>query len=159
MRLGRVGLGVVVAAQVGAGSPSYHPLHTTITELTWTSGSGTLEASIRGFADDINAAAGRGAGAVAVSDSALARYAAASLVVIGKTGRAVELGWCGARRAGDLIWLCLRGPAPAGLSGGQVQARMMFELYHDQVNIVQVSDGSRRQTLLFAQGDGSKALR
>ena len=42
---------------------------------------------------------------------------------------------------------------------GRVEARMLFEVYDDQVNIVQLSDGSRRQTLLFSKGDGAKEVR
>ena len=45
-----------------------------------------------------------------------------------------------------------------GLSGARIAARVLFEVYRDQVNIVQTVDGARRESLLFVAGDGSKRL-
>jgi hypothetical protein len=66
--------------------------------------------------------------------------------------------WCGIRRTGDLLWLCLRAPAAQGLSGLRVRVALLFDRYADQINIVQATYGGRRVALLFTSGDEAKPL-
>jgi len=153
----------VVAVFTGPTAPA-HPLHTTLTELTYVGATSTAQVSLRVFADDFGAAAGRRAGVQpaidhSVPDSVALAYVRKTLTILDGEGRSLALAWCGRRRTGDLVWICLRAAAPGGLTGARVHARMLFELYDDQVNIVQVAGGTRRQTLLFTKGDGPKGLR
>ena len=68
------------------------------------------------------------------------------------------MAWCGVRRTGDLLWLCLRAPSFQGVSGLRVRVALLFERYADQINIVQASYAGRRAALLFTCGDAAKAL-
>jgi hypothetical protein len=77
----------------------------------------------------------------------------------GRDGKRVPLQWCGEKRTGDVLWICLRGSAPAGLRGGSVINILMFDLFEDQINIVQATYNGRKQSLLFTRGDGAKRLR
>jgi len=146
----------VVAGTLGAlcttGVLALHPLHTTLTELTFSAADRTVQVSVRAFADDFRAAAGD------LSDSAAFVYLRSALTLSDRDGRVMPVAWCGVRRDGDLLWLCLRAPAPRGLAGVQVRARLLFELYRDQINIVQASYDGRRASLLFSRGDSAKVL-
>jgi hypothetical protein len=130
-----------------------HPLHTTLTELSYRSVDRTVEVSVRAFADDFRAAVGPD-----TADAAAFAYFAKVLIISDPEGRVLPLAWCGARRAGDLVWLCLRAHGARGLSGVRVRAGMLFDLYQDQINIVQASYDGRRVSLLFTHGDEPKPL-
>jgi hypothetical protein len=130
-----------------------HPLHTTLTELSYRDADRSVEVSVRAFADDFRAAAGRD-----LTDSTAFAYLASALTLSDRAGHTLRLTWCGLRQTGDLLWLCLRAPAPEGLSGLRVNARLLFERYADQINIVQASYEGRRASLLFSRGDSSKQL-
>lgn len=130
-----------------------HPLHTTFTELSYSSVDRTVEVSVRAFADDFRAAVGHD-----TADAAAFAYFAKVLTINDPEGRALPLSWCGARRTGDLVWLCLRAHGARGLSGVRVRAGMLFDLYRDQINIIQASYDGRRVSLLFTNGDDTKPL-
>jgi len=156
-------LGSFTAAVVSTAAAA-HPLHTTITQLEYTSESRTLRVSMRVFVDDLATAVRRQSGATvgpnhALSDAAMFAYASATLSLTDRAGQRLPMRWCGRRQTGDLVWLCLDGSALRGVIGARVDARMLFELYPDQVNIVQVTDGSHRQSLLFTRGDSAKEIR
>jgi len=146
----------VVARTLGAlcatGVLALHPLHTTLTDLTFNAADRTVQLSVRAFADDFRAAAGNG------SDAAALAYLRSALVLSDRDGRVLPLAWCGLRRDGDLLWLCLRAPAPRGMAGLQVRARLLFDLYRDQINIVQARYDGRQTSFLFSRGDSAKAL-
>src|SRR2546425_211434 len=130
-----------------AGALVLHPLHATLPQLSYDAGDRMALITIRAFADDFQAAA-HGA-----SDSAAFAYAAMGFTLTDRDGRGLALAWCGVRRTGDLLWLCLRAPAPGGLAGLRVHARLLFDRYADQINIVQARCGARRVSLLFSRGD------
>ncbi len=132
-----------------------HPLHTTLTQLTWRPSEGAVEISIRAFADDFLAATAQSRG---TPDSGAVVYLRERLTLVDAAGRQLPLVWCGVRRTGDLLWLCLRAAAPRGLAGAGVRVALLFDRYDDQINIVQASYAGRRESLLFARGDGLKRL-
>jgi len=136
-----------------AGMLALHPLHTTLTRLTYNAVDGTVEVAVRAFADDFGRAVGSN-----VSDSAAYAYLGRTLALTDRGGRALPLAPCGLRRTQDLLWLCLATRAPGGLAGARVHARMLLDLYEDQINIVQASYDGRKVSLLFTRGDNSKPL-
>jgi len=111
-----------------------------------------VQVSVRAFTDDFRAAAG------GVSDAAALAYLRSALVLSDRDGRVLPLAWCGLRRDANLLWLCLRAPAPRGLAGMQVRAGLLFDLYRDQINIVQARYGGRQTSFLFSRGDSAKVL-
>ena len=136
-----------------------HPLHTTLSQLTVAT-DGSVQIVLRAFVDDLSAAVAHGAaptGAMtALPDSAVARYLGATLLLTDASGRNVRLAVTGSRRTGDLVWVTLR--APMRSSGGvRLTNRVLFDRWDDQVNIVQTTIGSRRQTLLFTRRDDGVA--
>lgn len=148
-----------VALGVGAAPARAHPLHTTITEITFVGGG--FRATIRVFADDLGrAVTGLGPADRApatVSDSAAAAYVRTHFSVAGPDGRHVALRWCGMERRNDVYLLCVGGTI--GRSGGAlIHCRLQSELYADQVNIVQARYADRHETLLFTRDDPPRRL-
>ncbi|MFL5620792.1 MAG: DUF6702 family protein [Gemmatimonadaceae bacterium] len=143
------------------GVANAHPLHTTMTELSYDPASRVLTATLRVFADDFSAAVtGRRAdGSVVVPpDSAIVRYVSARLAVMGPVEGRVSMRWCGMRRDGVVLFLCLRGTLREQSAGVTMKNALMTEVFGDQVNIVQTNLDGRRRTLLFTSRDGVKPL-
>ncbi len=159
------GFAAALPLTLALGAPGLHPLHTTLTQLTFRPADRAVQISIRAFRDDFRAAVarsvGRGAAAWSAADvpaAAAFAYVRGAVSLSDRQGRPLSLEWCGVERTGDLFWLCLRAPAPEGLSGLRVEVRLLFDLYEDQINIVQASYGGRRESLLFTRGDAPKRL-
>lgn len=143
----------------GVGRAGAHPLHTTITELVF-SGT-TVRVTIRAYVDDFGRSVhGIAAGAAApaqVADSAAAFYVRSHFALAGADGRPVALRWCGMERREGVYLICLAG-AIGRMEGAMVHNRMHWELYPDQINIVQASYSGRRESLLFVKDDPPRRL-
>jgi hypothetical protein len=138
-----------------------HPLHTTLTRLLYDASTRVLDVSVRVFADDFRAAVlapARAESDVVPPDSAMLRYVTGRFVILRAGGAPVPLRWCGMRRDGEALFLCLRAtgqPSPAGV---RMRNALLSEIFPDQVNIVQASYGGASRTLLFTPRDGMKVL-
>jgi hypothetical protein len=126
--------------------------------VTFDSRAKEIRISIRVFTDDLTKAAAAYAKLKSITSSAADAYARATFVVVDHDGRAVPLVSCGSQPVSDLTWLCYRASAPRGPSGFKLAHRILFELYSDQINIVQSAYGGRKQSLLFVRGDGMKRI-
>jgi hypothetical protein len=152
----------VSSSTLGAGSSAWnHPLHTTLTEVTLDAADGTTRVTIRAFADDFSAAAARHAHTPPpadgrVSDAVAAAYVLAAVRVTDPSAQPAPLTWGGMRRTGNLLWITMRIPSLRSLDGVKLGCAILFELYADQVNIVQAAAAGRRRTLLFTPGDGGR---
>ena len=153
-------LGILLVPAVRAAVA--HPLHTTLTQLSYDASARVLNVSVRVFADDFSAAvmrrANEGGVVVIPPDSAMMRYVSGRFVLQGAGGGAIPLRWCGMRRDGEALFLCLRATAQPSPAGARMRNALLSEMFADQVNIVQASYGGTRRTLLFTPRDGMKAL-
>ncbi len=147
-------------------SASAHPLHTTISTVLYTAETGVLAVSIRLFADDFSAVvSGRPAADprhdALPPDSAMFRYVIQRLEFVTRDDRGtpirVPLTWCGAKRDGAVIVVCVRGAART-LRDAQVRNRLMSDVFNDQINMMKVTRAGPRHTLLFTRRDGAKPL-
>jgi hypothetical protein len=138
-----------------------HPLHTTLTTVTWQSDRRELEVAVRAFTQDLSDAvthASRSpAASGAVSDSAACRYATAALSVRDAAGASLRVARCVTERAADVTWIRLAIPAERPL-GLRLRNVFLFERFADQVNIVQADLAGATRTILFTTGDGPKPL-
>jgi hypothetical protein len=133
-----------------------HPLHTTLTTLVL-DGRGGASVSMRGFADDLEAAAGsRPANSIAQRDAALAVYVRSRFALRDQRGTALALAPCGVRREELLVFVCLR--TTAASAPVLVEQGVLAERFSDQVNIVRVERGGARSTLLFTRESQRKPL-
>jgi hypothetical protein len=143
-----------------------HPLHTTLAELSYDPSARVLNVSLRVFADDFTAAVTRRPGArteartvaSTLTDSAMFRYVAERFAIAAPGAGPLALRWCGVRRSGDVLLLCLRATAVPALAGARVRSALLNESFADQVNLVQATYDGRRQMLLFTPRTGVKSL-
>ena len=140
-----------------------HPLHTSLAEIVYDPAAKEIRISIRVFVDDLTKAANAYnrshpvGGAVSV-EPPYGGYIRASFIVADRRGRPLSLISCRDKPVGDLMWVCLRAPAPGGPVGLRVAHKVLFDLYADQINIVQATYGGKKVSLLFTRGDGFKRL-
>jgi hypothetical protein len=139
-----------------------HPLHTTLVQLTYDERARVIEGSIRVFAGDFAAAVAKRSGAKVpdddrVSDAAAFAYVSSTFRFTDDAGHPLALSWCGSRRAGDLLWLCVRAASAAPLSALKLSDQMLCEQFDDQINIVQSVVRQKRASMLFTKGDGAKS--
>jgi hypothetical protein len=125
-----------------------HPIHTTLTNVTFDKTTAQVTAMVRAFAADVDHALTRHQ-RIDVSE-----YAKSAIRLTDQTGRSVPTTWCGSRREGDVVWLCLRAAAPHGASGMTLTDTLLFDVFDDQVNIVMTERGS----MLFTKGDAPRRL-
>jgi uncharacterized protein DUF6702 len=149
------------AVAVSARVASAHPLHTTLVQLTLDERTRTVESSIRVFASDFAAAVAKRKGATVpsgdlVSDAEAMTYVRTTFLVSDASGHALPLAWCGSRRAGDVLWLCVRAMSTAPPNEVMISDQMLCELFDDQINIVQTTNGRKRASMLFTKGDRAK---
>jgi hypothetical protein len=154
----------LVALGVSARQAEAHPLHTTLVQLTYDERGHALEGSIRVFAGDFAAAVAKRKGAATpdddrVSDAEALAYVSNTFRVADAAGRAVPLTWCGSRRAGDVLWLCVRASNVAPPNALMIWDQMLCDLFDDQINIVQAATGEKHTSMLFTKGDGAKSAR
>jgi hypothetical protein len=145
-----------------------HPLHTSLAELTYDTSAQEIRLSVRVFVDDLTKASAayartrdpgvRPHANPVSTESPILAYARFAFIVADRTGRRLALSSCGGKRVGDLMWLCFHSSAPSGPAGFQISDRILFDLYSDQINIVQTSYAGQKANLLFTRGDGFKRL-
>jgi hypothetical protein len=161
-RLALASLACLVFVATGVRAAEAHPLHTTLVQLSYDERTHMLLGSIRVFAGDFAAAVAKRKGAATpdddrVSDTEALGYVSKTLRITDPAGRAVPLAWCGSRRAGDVLWLCVRATNVAPPNALLLSDQMLCELFDDQINIVQSAAGARHASMLFTKGDGAKS--
>jgi hypothetical protein len=147
----------------GRSGTRMHPLHTTITTITYDGTSHQATVTVRVFANDLDTAIarrphGRSPVSSRSSNADSFAYLASVFTAVGPDGRALSVQWCGSRLTGDLLWACLRLATPRGLSGVRIRNQALVELFDDQVNVVMAEYDGRRESLLFTKGDAAKPL-
>lgn len=147
-----VGLAVVVASAL-------HPMHTSVTRVSYDARAHTVDVSMRLFTDDFATAVARRTGtapapAAAKRDDDAITYARSALAVRDGARGTLALVGCGQRRELDFTWVCLRASLPEEPAQLEVSNRAMHELFDDQVNVVQVVLRGRTKTLVFTRDDG-----
>lgn len=161
-RVARLAIGVVVVGLVaGVRTAWSHPIHTTLTEVALDPSDGTMHFTIRAFADDFSAAVSKHAGKprpadYVVPDADVVAYVSSAVSVVDVSGKRVPVAWSGSKRAGDVMWVTFKVPAVRALRGVKLGSSLLFELYADQVNIVQTTAEGRHHSMLFTSGDGQK---
>lgn len=164
VRFGLAALAAIISAVWwGAGVAHAHPLHTSFAEITYDASSRAVVISLRVFADDLAKASSAyrvrlsSKGDRVISPHIV--YAAASFRIADDAGRPLTLDSCGEKQVGDLMWLCFRAQVAARPKSLLVSSRILFDVYKDQINVVQATLGNRKSSSLFTLGDGFRQLR
>jgi hypothetical protein len=136
-----------------------HKYHTSVTRVEYDAESRSAEITIQTFTDDLKDILARRAGRQVRLD---ASRETAGLVFDylrsvfelrrGATGPG-ELQWVGMEVKGETVWLYVMAKMLGGLSKATLRNAFLFDLYDDQVNIVNVINNGKKSSLVFKQGD------
>jgi hypothetical protein len=152
---------LIASGQGFAGGAFAHKYHTSVTRLEYDAESRSAEITIQTFTDDLRDVLARRAGRQVRLDAS--REAGNMVfdylrnVFELKRGAADkgELQWVGMEVKGETVWLYVMAKMPGGLSKATLRHAFLFDLYDDQVNIVNVINNGKKSSLVFKQGDSA----
>jgi hypothetical protein len=146
-----------------------HKFHTSFTEANYNAEAGTLEVTLRTFPDDLEAALRRRAPATPAKDQAssapsaakdqkkefeerVAAYVAETFQLTTAAGEPIKLTWVGMDAGVDSAWLYFEARLPANPDGVRLRNRLLFDLFDDQINLVNLKTKDKRTALRFERG-------
>ena len=136
-----------------------HAYHASIAELRYNPAKRQVEISIKVFIDDLEKALSQDQLTAVHLDEPRAQALAAaylqrSLRVGTKPGEALPLQFVGMQAEQDAYWLHARVSLPAGrpLTGLRLRHTLLLDLFPDQMNIVNLEAGGKKQSALFRAG-------
>ncbi len=141
-----------------------HRYHTSVTRLEYRSEERLVEITVQTFADDVEAALSKRRGVRNVqldSDpktNALLLQYLSSMIVLKNGDDELKLEWVGMELKGHSVWFYLQAKAPEGLSRATLRNHLLFDLFNDQINIVNVFNDGRKSSLTFKRGDTPKMI-
>ncbi len=159
---GAIAAAAVLMATVPA-EGARHPIHSTLTEITFDPGARLATVRVRAFADDFGTATtrwgrSRPRAVAATADSVAFDYLTHAVSLESAPGNFVALERCGVERTGAVVWLCLHARLERGLVGVRVADRLLNDLFDDEINIVQIDDAGKRASAIYTRKDGAKVL-
>lgn len=148
---------------VVAATPA-HKFYTSLTDAEYNRETKSLEISMRVFADDLELALTRRAGKAVYLDSTanvsdlILAYLRDSFQVKTAKGDGAKLDWVGMETRVDVAWLFFEMKLPEGLAGAQLRNRLLFEMYEEQINIVNIKSDDKKFDFVFKRGDEFQML-
>lgn len=140
-----------------------HKYHTSVTRLEYNAEDHSVEITIQTFTDDIEAILTKRAGKPVRLD---ANKDSGRLVLdylrdafeLRMDGAKLELQWVGLEMKGGTTWLYVLTKLPGSLSKASLRNALLFDLFEDQVNIVNVLDSGKKRSLVFRRGGDMQEL-
>lgn len=145
-------------------SAAAHKFHTSFAEADYNARERSLEITLRTFPDDLETILGKRSGKSVRLDRKkeaeplLVAYLQETFQLKNARGEAVKLSWVGMDAGVDSAWLYFEASMPEGFAGAQLRNQFMFDLYDDQINLVNVKQDDRKQSLTFKNGDNFQPL-
>lgn len=140
-----------------------HRYHTSVTRVEYNSEERVVEITVQTFADDLEGAISKRTGSNMRLDGSksanglLFDYLRSVFQL--KSGEVNgELEWIGIEMKGHTAWIYLQAKVPEGLSKASIRNVLLFDLFEDQVNIVNVRNSGKRVSLVFKRGDIAQEL-
>jgi hypothetical protein len=164
-----LGLAFVVAcglpvSQVVPATAAAHKFHTSFTVADYNAPEQSLQITLRTFPDDLENILGRRNGKAVHLDRKkeaeplLLAYLQETFRLKNAKGEIVKLTWVGMDAGVDSVWLYFEAQLPEGCAGVELHNQFMFDLYDDQINLVNVKQGDRKHALTFKNGDRFQPL-
>ena len=92
------------------------------------------------------------------ADSLVLAYLRDTFEIKNRDGQSKALKWVGMELRSDIAWLYFEAEMPEGLAGARLRDHVLFELFEKQVNTVSVRYPGAKADLVFARGDGERAV-
>ena len=142
-----------------AGTPARHAYHSTLTELRYNGAKKQLELAVKVFTDDFERALSKGQPTpVNLTDAGprplvlAAAYVQRTLQISTPAGAPLQLQLLGMQAENDGYWLYCKVPLPGPLTGVKLRQAMLLDVFGDEVNIVNIEAGAKKQSALFREG-------
>jgi hypothetical protein len=153
----------IIFCLVGAIISSAHKYHTSVTRVEYNPQERAAEITIQTFTDDLKdiltKRAGRNVRLDAGKDADHLAFEYLRDAFELKQGSAkVELQWVGMEVKGETAWLYLLAKVPDGLSRASLRNAFLFDLFDDQVNIVNILHDGKKSSLVFKHGEGERQI-
>ena len=151
-------------ATVPARGVAAHKFYTSLAQVEYNAGEKTVEVTLRVFADDLELALTRRAGRevrldrTKDADRLVLDYLRDTFEIKNRDGEAKTLKWVGMEMRAGVAWLYVEAEMPEGLAGARLRDGLFFELFDEQVNTVSVRYPGAKVDLVFARGDGERAI-
>jgi hypothetical protein len=132
-----------------------HDFHTSLTEMRYNSATKSLETTIRVFTDDLENTLKLSSGKTLFkltdsdTDAILKRYVMKNLAFI--KGEDVVFGdYLGKEIEEEVTWIYIEFKNTGNLTGKSLLNTLLFDLFDDQSNIVNIVYPDKKKTLLFS---------
>jgi hypothetical protein len=141
-----------------------HKFHTSFTEAEYNAKEASLQITLRTFPDDLeNILTKRNGKSVRLdrkqeTEPLLIAYLQETFQLKNAKGEPVKLSWVGMDAGVDSAWLYFEAPMPEGFAGAQLRNGFLFDLYDDQINLVNIKQDERKRALTFKNGDSFQPL-
>ncbi|HEV2863560.1 MAG TPA: DUF6702 family protein [Pyrinomonadaceae bacterium] len=156
---------LVCVAPFAAATPARaHKFYASLAQVEYNAETGTVEVSLRVFADDLELALTRRAGREVKlgrtkdSDRLVAEYLREKFELKNRAGETKELRLVGVEVEREEAWLYFEAEMPEGLAGARLRDHVLFELFAKQVNVVDFKWTGGKSDLVFVRGDGERAV-
>ncbi|HEX8506709.1 MAG TPA: DUF6702 family protein [Hymenobacter sp.] len=150
---------------LAASAQALHAYHSTLTELRYNASKKQLELSIKVFTDDFEKALSEGQPAHVNLSDAGPRPLALTTAYLQRTlqfrtpaGAPLPLQVLGMQAEKDGYWLYCKVPLPAPTPSVQLRQAMLLDAFGDQMNIVNIEAGDKKQSVLFRAGHEQELL-
>ena len=135
-----------------------HKFHTSFTEAEYNDAERSLQITLRTFPDDLENILSRRAGKAVRLDQKkaveplLTAYLQETFQLKNARGETVKLSWVGMDAGVDSAWLYFEARLPAGSESFGLSNRLLFDLFDDQINLVNIKANGNRIALRFERG-------
>ena len=150
---------------LSAAMPALHAYHSSITELRYNAAKKQLELSVKVFTDDFEKALSQGQPVhISLSQSGprplqlATAYLQRTLLVSTAGGKPLPLQVLGMQAENDGYWFYCKVPLPGPLPSVQLRQTVLLDAFSDQMNIVNIEAGSKKQSALFRAGHEQELL-
>jgi len=151
-------------ASAASSAAAAHKFHTSFAEAAYNARTRSLEVTLRTFPDDLENILGKRSGKRMSLDRKrevephIAAYLQETFQLKTAKGRTVKLSWVGMDAGVDSVWLYFEFKLPGNFAGVQLRNQFLFDLFDDQVNLINVKQETRKQSLSFKPGDNFQPL-
>jgi hypothetical protein len=141
-----------------------HKYHTSVTRVEYNQSERSAEITIQTFTDDLRDVLTKRAGktvrleAGKATDRMVFDYLRSAFELKDSAALQSELQWVGMEIKGETVWLYALAKMPSGMAKATLRNAFLFDLFDDQVNIVNVLHDGQKSSLVFKRGDGSREI-
>jgi len=155
---------VTLPRTIPVATAAAHKFHTSFTEADYNAKEASLQITLRTFPDDLENILGRRSKKSVRLDRKqeteplLVAYLQETFQLKNARGEIVKLSWVGMDAGVDSAWLYFEALMPEGCAGAQLRNGFLFDLYDDQINLVNVKHSDKKHALTFKNGDNYRPL-